>query len=133
MGEDGAGHGYGGSGTGRGSGSSCRKLPARRAGAGGGAAAPGAAAYAKLMPTKDSDGPRRSRRSRREKSTGRRAFNVTASFTGLQMGEHGFHGHEKGTARRPTRSSLVATSTRRPGRTAAHATRRSVYGATSAP
>jgi Cu-Zn family superoxide dismutase len=77
------------------------------AGAGAGAAAgagAGKAASAKLMPTKDSTA-RGEVTFTPEEADGKKGVRVTASFTGLQMGEHGFHIHEKGDCSAPDGSS----------------------------
>jgi superoxide dismutase, Cu-Zn family len=73
------------------------------AGAKAGATA-GAAAYAKLMPTKDSTA-RGEVTFTPEEADGKKGVRVTASFTGLQMGEHGFHIHEKGDCSAPDATS----------------------------
>ena len=66
--------------------------------------AAGKAAYAKLMPTKDSTA-RGEVTFTPEEADGKKGVRVTASFTGLQMGEHGFHLHEKGDCSAPDASS----------------------------
>jgi Cu-Zn family superoxide dismutase len=74
------------------------------AGAGAGAAA-GAKVYAaKLMPTKDATA-RGEVTFTPEEADGKKGIRVTASFTGLQMGEHGFHIHERGDCSAPDASS----------------------------
>jgi Cu-Zn family superoxide dismutase len=81
--------------------------PTQGAGQGAGAAAGAAAgasagkvASAKLMPTKDSTA-----RGEVTFTPEDKGVRVNASFTGLQMGEHGFHVHEKGDCSAPDAAS----------------------------
>ena len=74
------------------------------AGAAAGAMA-GAKVYAaKLMPTKDATA-RGEVTFTPEEAEGKKGIRVVAAFTGLQMGEHGFHIHEKGDCSAPDASS----------------------------
>jgi|EndMetStandDraft_5_1072996.scaffolds.fasta_scaffold16334_1 superoxide dismutase, Cu-Zn family len=91
------------SGSGHGAGHGAGQAAGQAAGAKAGATA-GAAAYAKLMPTKDSTA-RGEVTFTPEEADGKKGVRVTASFTGLQMGEHGFHIHEKGDCSAPDGAS----------------------------
>jgi Cu-Zn family superoxide dismutase len=90
-------------GTGQGAGQGAGAASGAAAGAKAGAVA-GAAAVAKLMPTKDSTA-RGEVTFTPEEADGKKGVRVTASFTGLQMGEHGFHIHEKGDCSAPDAAS----------------------------
>jgi Cu-Zn family superoxide dismutase len=74
------------------------------AGAAAGAAAGGKVYSAKLMPTKDATA-RGEVTFTPEEADGKKGVRVNASFTGLQMGEHGFHIHEKGDCSAPDAAS----------------------------
>jgi Cu-Zn family superoxide dismutase len=62
--------------------------------------AKGAAAVAKLLPTKDNTA-----RGEVTFTPEGKGVRVVASFTGLKMGEHGFHVHEKGDCSAPDATS----------------------------
>ena len=93
----GAGHGQAAPAQGAG------QAASQSAGAAAGANA-GKAAVAKLMPTKDSTA-RGEVTFTPEEADGKKGVRVTASFTGLQMGEHGFHIHENGDCSAPDAAS----------------------------
>lgn len=92
-----------GQGAGQGSGAGSGAAAGMGAGATAGAGA-GPAAVAKLMPTKDATA-RGEVTFTPEEAEGKKGVRVTASFTGLQMGEHGFHIHEKGDCSAPDAAS----------------------------